>query len=477
MLITRQLFMKLIVLSSPTSVHNEHQIVIQLFEAGLQWFHLRKPDFSDIDYAHYLAAIPTEYWSRVVLHHHHHLAVQLGLGGVHWTEKSRVGKRKEQLTTLAADYRAEGLQISAAVHDLNDLELLNDVCDYVLISPVFDSLSKKNYPANPNLDIQQWTSTTKVKLIALGGIQAATIPKALAKGFDGVAALGMIWNVPEKAVDNYEKLDQTLHKTNHTIPFVPRPYVLTIAGHDPSAGAGLTADLKTFEQWQTYGLSVCTALTVQTDTTFVSVDWVKKEAILAQMKVLLNRFEVGVVKIGLLEDWLILEKLLPLLKGKKIILDPILSASAGFDFHQLSDTKKLFQLLAQLTLLTPNRNELLELLPSKNAQTAAKKLSQYCAILLKGGHNEQAKGRDELWQNGELIAVFEAQQLAKVGKHGSGCVLSASIAAALAKGKDLETACQSGKNYTAQFLNSNDLLLGYHHLSNTNVESAFNSQS
>lgn len=459
---SRQNMKPFILLSASEPIEDEHLVIIDLFKAGLQRFHLRKPNFSDIDYAYYLAQIPSEYWSHIVLHHHHHLAVQLGLGGVHWTEKNRAGKSKAELAKLAADYRAEGLTISAAVHNLSDLEVVGDLCDYVLISPVFDSLSKQNYLANSELNVQKWQSKTKAKLIALGGIQNTTIPQALAKGFDGVAVLGAIWNKAEKAIDTYHQLQQTLQQTTPVPSNYTRPCVLTIAGHDPSAGAGLTADLKAFEQLKTYGLSVCTALTVQTDRVFTSVEWVNRELIFTQTKLLIDHFEVEVVKIGLIEDWTVLDELLPLLKGKKIILDPILSASAGFDFHQFSDQEQLFQLLSKLTLLTPNRHEILQLLPIKSAEIAAQQLSQHCSILLKGGHNETAKGRDELWKDGRQVAVFEAQQIATSGKHGSGCVLSASIAAALAKGENLEAACRLGKIYTERFLTSNDELLGYH---------------
>ncbi|MEM1325181.1 MAG: bifunctional hydroxymethylpyrimidine kinase/phosphomethylpyrimidine kinase [Bacteroidota bacterium] len=455
----------IIILSPPTLLPNEQQIVIQLFEVGLERFHLRKPDFSDIDIATYLSQIPMEYWNRIVLHSHHELTVQLGLGGVHWTERDRKEKSREELQALAADYRAEGLQISAAVHNLNDLNVLGDICDYVLISPVFDSISKTNYAANDQLSLEKWQGKVDAKLIALGGISNQTFPQAITKGFDGVAALGFIWQTPNQAIERFQQLQSAFQNPSKNSISSARPYVLTIAGHDPSGGAGLTADVKTFEQFQAYGLSVCTALTVQTDERFEQVEWVASDLIIRQSQILLSRFPIEVVKIGLVESWGTLEQILEMLKDQKIILDPILSTSTGFDFHSESSQITFQRILPQLTLLTPNREEILQLAPTiSTPEEAAQQLSQHCLILLKGGHNEEDLGKDELWKNGKCVAVFEAQQIAKIGKHGSGCVLSASIAAALAKGQSLIEACRSAKQYTEAFLNSNGTLLGYHHV-------------
>jgi hydroxymethylpyrimidine/phosphomethylpyrimidine kinase len=77
-----------------------------------------------------------------------------------------------------------------------------------------------------------------------------------------------------------------------------RKYTLSIAGFDPSAGAGILADIKTFEQCGVYGLGVCTAVTIQNDVEFEKVDWLSAESILSQIKILLKRFKVEVEKIG-----------------------------------------------------------------------------------------------------------------------------------------------------------------------------------
>lgn len=448
----------IILLSPPQNVDGELEQLIQLFEAGLQRFHLRKPNFSDIDLAQYLAQIPSNYWSRIILHQHYHLAVQLGLGGIHLTERSRKDRSLQELIQLISDFKAEGLAVSAAIHTLDDLSILGNLCDYVLISPVFDSISKSEYKANPHLNVNSWKSKVSAKLIALGGIQPDTFPVVKAKGFDGVAVLGYIWQQPNLALEKYNTLletpFETLDKTKPT-----RPFVLTIAGHDPSAGAGLTADIKAFEQNEVYGLSVCTALTVQDDQSFTAVEWMDQSIIIQQIDILKQRFDIRVVKIGLIENWQVLEKVVALFGHTLIIFDPILKASAGFEFHK---GFPVLDLLKKIHLITPNQEEILKILPASSAQESAQQLSQYCAVLLKGGHSKEQFAKDQLWQQGALIATFSPNQIAKSGKHGSGCVLSAAIAAQLARGEDIKTACQLGKQYVERFLNSNETLLGYH---------------
>src|SRR5436190_18815289 len=86
-----------------------------------------------------------------------------------------------------------------------------------------------------------------------------------------------------------------------------RPYVISIAGSDPSGGAGLFADIKTFESHKVAGLGIVSALTYQTDCTFEKVDWIPVEKILEQAEILLKRFPVKVIKIGLIESLQVLE--------------------------------------------------------------------------------------------------------------------------------------------------------------------------
>jgi hydroxymethylpyrimidine/phosphomethylpyrimidine kinase len=245
-----------------------------------------------------------------------------------------------------------------------------------------------------------------------------------------------------------------------------RPYALTIAGFDPSAGAGVLADVKTLEASGVYGLAACTALTVQNDVVFERVSWVPLTDIQDQIQTLLTRFQVDFVKVGLIESLPILLKLISWLKAQnpavRIVWDPVLKATAGYEFHAQPDGELLQAICRELALLTPNRPEALRLLPAASPEAAAEALAAWCPVLLKGGHADSPEATDLLLLGGEQH-VLSAPRLPHGEKHGSGCVLSAAVLARLALGDDLGAACRAGKAYMAAFLGSNDTLLGYHY--------------
>jgi hydroxymethylpyrimidine/phosphomethylpyrimidine kinase len=244
-----------------------------------------------------------------------------------------------------------------------------------------------------------------------------------------------------------------------------RPYALSIAGFDPSGGAGLLADCKALEANGVYGLGACTALTIQNDITFERVSWVTLADIQDQIRLLLARFPIGCVKIGLFES---LPQLLELTRWLKrlnphlqLVWDPVLKATAGYEFHRKPDRELLRALCTEMALITPNRPEMLRLWPASAAEAAAEALSSCCPVLLKGGHATGMEATDLLFGPGPVQA-FSAPRLPHGEKHGSGCVLSAAILAQLAHGAALADACRLGKAYTATVLASNPTLLGYH---------------
>src|ERR1700757_2780075 len=120
-----------------------------------------------------------------------------------------------------------------------------------------------------------------------------------------------------------------------------RKYVLSIAGFDPSGGAGILADIKTFEGNKVYGLGVISANTFQNDKEFKKVDWIPVEKIIEQIDILKTRFEFEYVKIGLIENLEVLNVIISHLTSHiphlNIIWDPILKASAGYEFHKEVD--------------------------------------------------------------------------------------------------------------------------------------------
>lgn len=244
-----------------------------------------------------------------------------------------------------------------------------------------------------------------------------------------------------------------------------RPIVISVAGFDPSGGAGLLADVKTLEQQACLGMGVVSALTIQTEDQFFSVQWMGVEEIMNQLQPLLNRYNCSVIKVGIIKNIDTLQELVDRIHQLnpkiKIVWDTVLASSTGFGFIQDLNQEKLKKLLAKLFLITPNIHEAKTLAGLSNETEAARYLSEYCAVLLKGGHCQQQKGTDILFEQNEEI-IISGSTAECFSKHGSGCILSSAIAANLAKEYSLSEACRIAKIYIEKTLNSNPQLLAYH---------------
>lgn len=243
-------------------------------------------------------------------------------------------------------------------------------------------------------------------------------------------------------------------------------YVMSIAGFDPSGGAGLLADIKTFEQFRLHGLSISTADTLQTENEFHSLEWKEQKTVLKNLDVLLNAYSVKAIKIGIVPSFNYLADLVIYIRKKsktiKIIVDPVIRSSTGFDFHTEIEKSELKKVLENIDLITPNVEEAMKMTRATTAKEGALTLARYCSVLLKGGHSDLARGTDLLYTKGACVEL-RPSSIDLPPKHGSGCVLSAAITASLAKGNDLTTACTEAKQYVEQFLKSDPSLLGFHH--------------
>ncbi len=235
-----------------------------------------------------------------------------------------------------------------------------------------------------------------------------------------------------------------------------RPYVLSIAGLDPSGGAGILADIKTMEACKVQGFGVASCLTYQNEDSFVGLNWISPERIIAQIKPLIDFYPIAVIKIGLIEGPETLRIILSFLKKElpnaPIIWDPILRASAGFDFHQ--DGMDAFkELLKEIYLITPNWKELGK--GNIDAMSQAIMLSQFCKVILKGGHSLEERANDYLIVE-ETIQNFSLPRLQNAAKHGTGCMFSAAIASHLALGDSLEESIRQAKAFVFERLQSQE---------------------
>ena len=266
--------------------------------------------------------------------------------------------------------------------------------------------------------------------------------------------------------------DSTGSSKFHNLKYMlSRPNVITIAGFDPSAGAGILADIKTFENHKVYGFAVNTANTWQNDIEFTGLSAVEISDIIKQIELQYNRFEINFAKIGLVTSLLDVNKIVNYLIKRNpkitIIWDPIISATAGFNFIKDIDRKELQEILSKIYLITPNIDEAKILFKNNISIEHLLELSSrtnYPNILLKGGHAKSTEAKDILFENG-IKYEFKTQMLSGYSKHGTGCVLSAAITANLANGFILNEACEKAKKYVYNFIKSNETRLGYHNIS------------
>ena len=155
-----------------------------------------------------------------------------------------------------------------------------------------------------------------------------------------------------------------------------RPIVLSIAGLDPSAGAGLLADIKTFEEYKVYGLGISTAQTLQTENEFFTIRWEEEKDILQSLETMLLQYNVSVVKIGIVENIGVLNRIVSFIhkidNSLKIVIDTVIKSSSGFNFwNKTINEQVLFETFSKVFLITPNYNEAIQLWPSSNAKEAA----------------------------------------------------------------------------------------------------------
>ncbi|MDW9382041.1 hydroxymethylpyrimidine/phosphomethylpyrimidine kinase [Chryseobacterium sp. JV558] len=243
-----------------------------------------------------------------------------------------------------------------------------------------------------------------------------------------------------------------------------RPYVISVAGFDPSGGAGLLSDSKTFEQSKVMGLGVCTALTLQTASECLSLEWRPLDEVTKAIQVLMGNYPVSAVKIGIVKDAEFLAKIIETVKTgnpeTKIVWDPVLKSTSEFTFFDLETLPQLKETVNKLSLITPNYNEY-KVLKENNLLPDTDR----CSLMIKGGHRKDLLGTDVLVEKEKEILLHpQDDHEICFPKHGSGCVLSSAITAELAKGKNMETACKQGKLYIEKFLKSNSSLLGTHSL-------------
>ena len=257
--------------------------------------------------------------------------------------------------------------------------------------------------------------------------------------------------------------------------------VLTIAGSDPSGGAGTQQDLKTITALGCYGATVITSITSQNTLGVLSSMPVPPDVVASQLRAVLSDLEPTAIKIGMLPSRavaeVVVEMLTDYLRSQNpvdvaVVYDPVMVSTSGYPLMQQDAIDYIIQKLFSLcTLVTPNLPET-EVLLAKvkdnhlvaDIQQSGRILSQYyaTAFLLKGGHADGPLTTDWLFETDGTVCPFTTERIATDNLHGTGCTLSSAIAARLALGDRLSVAVGKGKDYvTAAIRRSVDSHIGH----------------
>jgi hydroxymethylpyrimidine/phosphomethylpyrimidine kinase len=248
----------------------------------------------------------------------------------------------------------------------------------------------------------------------------------------------------------------------------PRPVVLSIAGYDPSSGAGVTADIKTMSAQGCYGVTCITALTVQSTRGVKSVEPVEGRVITETLEELISDFDIAAFKIGMLGSAEAARAVAAFLKRyqpRHVVLDTVLKSSSGADLLSKDGLQVLKErLLALASVITPNADEagLLTGLNVRNVDdmgAAALRLRRMGArnVIVTGGHLDPPTDLISLERSNSFVTLA-GTKIAVRSTHGTGCAFSAALACRLALGKNLTNAAQAAKNYVEAALKTAPLV-------------------
>lgn len=203
--------MDLIIITPEINHPEEIELIPVFYSSGLSKLHLRKPLFTFSDYRDYISRIDKKFHSRISIHNHFSLINEFPGLGAHITSKVREEGRFKEIINLS-----KPSTISTSFHSWKEIEINQYPFDYVFISPVFDSISKKGYNAAIDLSaisqVKQKNSFENQKppsIIALGGVNAENIGLLQQNGFDGAAVLGAIWESEDPMV-SFTKIKETI---------------------------------------------------------------------------------------------------------------------------------------------------------------------------------------------------------------------------------------------------------------------------
>jgi hydroxymethylpyrimidine/phosphomethylpyrimidine kinase len=249
------------------------------------------------------------------------------------------------------------------------------------------------------------------------------------------------------------------------------PVALTIAGSDPSGGAGIQADLKTFSALGVYGTSVVTALTAQNTRGVTGVQVVPTAFVIQQLETLVADVRLDAIKIGMLANAEIVAAVGDFLRSHQdqvhhVVLDPVMIATSGDRLLDDDAVQAMRDLMPLASLITPNLAEAAALLNTPPARTLAEMRRQATAlrelgarrVLIKGGHRVDGPEAVDLLLDLDSEALLSAPRVDTANTHGTGCTLSSALAALRPQRGSWLDAALAAKSYLTAALNAADVL-------------------
>ena len=246
------------------------------------------------------------------------------------------------------------------------------------------------------------------------------------------------------------------------------PVCLTIAGLDPSGGAGIIADIKTFSAFGCFAAAAVASITIQNTTGVFGSEHQSAASVRKQVAPVIDDYHVAAIKTGMLPTREVIDevaKIVRELADVKLVVDPVVRSTSGFDLIDDAALRSLIEFLFPLAdLVTPNLPEAeritgLTIESEHDVRAAAKSIQTMGAraMLIKGGHAASMKAVDYLFV-GDEVYVFEEDFIETTATHGTGCALAAAVTANLALGKDLVEAVRIAKEFVTRAIRTAPML-------------------
>lgn len=395
-----------------------------------------------------------------------HLVAAIGAHGAHIGQHDMpLAEAREMLGPAAVI----GLSISSlAQYDalLADGTARSGGLDYLGVGPVRDTATKTD--ADPALGwrgLRDICARSSWPIVAIGGVKAADAGALQAAGADGMAVVSAVCGTPDPQAAARRLTDAWSHAH-------PVPNSLTIAGSDPSGGAGIQADLKSFSAQGAYGMSVITALTAQNTQGVTGIHAVPLDFVRAQLDTLLADVRVDTVKIGMLATADLARVVGEYLSDTSalgdvpVVLDPVMVATSGDRLLDDDAVDAVRALLPSVDLVTPNLPELAVLTDSAQARDLDDLARQAellrerfgaANVYAKGGHLSGTTDAVDLLV-GAMTSTFAAPWEDTRNTHGTGCSLSSALAALRPQRLDWVEAAADAKAWLARAIGAADTL-------------------